>query len=381
MIRVAAYLPDGRTGPGRLAEVELEATVTGPAELALPQLTVRDERGGELLDPTGTLVYDPAAGGGPLAGATADRQARAFGITNTAYHAHRALHFATRLLGRPLPHLLVRIGVHNAPKRWGGGHYRLPGAATPAEPYDVAPTGEVHLGGGRTFLHGPAGAAGGGPPAEQGQAAPDGVTRYFHVPAHNASIIYHEVGHHICRHTADFRVNRSRPPGEQHNGKVALDEGTADFLAAVLLDTPDIYGWHRGHIPQWDPRRRRLDPRWTMAYLRPGNGGQAHANGTIWASALWSARERVLTEGSTPDEFARMLLNGLTGLGTGEGPVAEERDKRNRFSELLSELAAADSALAPTVLAAMADHGILPEGRNASLRERMQAGTDPAVVT
>ncbi|MCQ4082345.1 hypothetical protein NGB36_17500 [Streptomyces sp. RB6PN25] len=365
MIRVAAYLPDGRPGPGRLAEVELEATVTGPAELTLPHLTVRDERGGDLLDPADTLVQPPAAGGGPLAGAQADGRARAFGITNAAYHARRALDFAARLLDRPLPHLLVRIGMHDAPKRWGGGHYRLPGAAMPAEPYDVSPTGEVHLGGGRTFVH-----------------SPDGCdARYFHAPAHNASIVYHEVGHHICRHTADFRVNSSRPRGEQHNGKVALDEGTADFLAAVLLGTPDIYGWHRGHIPQWDPRRRRLDPRWTMAYLRPGNGGQAHANGTIWASALWSARERVLAEGGGPDDFGRMLLGGLSRLGACEGPVSEERDRRNRFSELLRELAAADPALAPAVLAAMADHGIFPEGRNAHLRERMRAGSNAAVVT
>jgi hypothetical protein len=371
MIRVSAYLPDGRPGPGRPAEVELEATVTGPAELTLPHLTVRDERGGELLGRTDALVHDPAAGGGPLAGVAADRQARAFGLTNAAYHADRALHFAARLLGRPLPHLLVRIGVHNAPKRWGGGHYRLPGATAPAEPYDVTPTGEVHLGGGRTFVQAPD--AAGAP----GAAGP----RYFHVPAHNASIVYHEVGHHICRHTADFRVNRSRPQGEQHNGKVALDEGTADFLAAVLLGTPDIYGWHRGHIPRWDPRRRRLDARWTMAYLRPGNGGQAHANGTIWASALWSARERVLAAGGEPDDFGRMLLTGLSRLGACDGPVAEERDRRNRFSELLRELAAADAALAPTVLAAMAEHGILPEGRNAQLRERMRAGTGATVVT
>ncbi|MEU1627638.1 hypothetical protein ABZ746_20365 [Streptomyces sp. NPDC020096] len=361
MMRVAAYLPDGGTGPGRLAEVELDATVAGPAELALPEVTVRDERGGELLHGP-DLVYEPAAGGGPLATAEAERQARAFGLTNAAYHARRALRSAAALLEAPLPHLVVRIGAHSSPTRWGGGHYRLPGETSPPEPYAVAPTGEVHLGGGRAFVPGPG-------------------TPYFHAPAHNPAIVCHEVGHHICRHTADFRVNRLRPPDDQHSGKVALDEGTADFLTALLLGTPDIYGWHRAHIPEWDPRRRKLDARWTMAFLRPKSGGHAHANGTIWASALWSARDRVLADGGDSDGFNRMLLRGLSGLGRSDGPVQEERDRRNRFSELLRELLTADPVLAPAVLAAMADHGIHSQGGNAELRARIRSTSTPVVTT
>jgi hypothetical protein len=351
MMRVAAYLPDGRPGPGRPVEVELEATVTGSAELVLAELTVRDERGGELL--TGPdLVFEPSAGGGPLAADVADRQARGFGITNTAYHAQRAMRYAARLLGSPLPYLTIRIGAHADAARWGwgGGHYRLP-STSQDEPYTVDPAGEVHLGSGRAFLGGPR-------------------EPYFHAPAHNAAIIYHEVGHHVCRHTADFRVNRQRPMHEQHNGKNALDEGTADFLAAVLLDSPDIYGWHRGHIPEWDPRRRRLDTRFTMAYLRPGSGGQAHANGCIWASALWSARGRVRADGCDGDQFTAVVLRALARLGRGDWPVPEEQQRRNQFSVLLRELLAAAPRLAPAVEAAMAGHGIHPQGTNPQLRER-----------
>ncbi|MCQ4040675.1 hypothetical protein ACFOSC_22215 [Streptantibioticus rubrisoli] len=360
-MRAAVYLPDGGIGPGRLAEVELAAEVAGPAELALPEVTVRDERGGELLHRP-DLVYEPAAGGGPLAGVEAERQARAFGLANVAYHARRALRFAADLLGAPLPHLVVRVGAHSSASRWGGGHYRLPGDTDPPEPYPVAETGEVHLGGGRAFV-------------------PGTGTPYFHAPAHNAAIVYHEVGHHICRHTADFRANRLRPPDDQHSGKVALDEGTADFLTALLLGTPDIYGWHRRHIPQWDPRRRQLDARWTMAYLRPKSGGHAHANGTIWASALWTARGRVLAHGGDGERFDRMLMRALSGLGSCDGPVEREQDRRNRFGELLGELLAADAELAPVVRAAMADHGIHTEGSNAQLRARMRGTSTPAVTT
>ncbi|MCQ4079375.1 hypothetical protein NGB36_01820 [Streptomyces sp. RB6PN25] len=362
MMRVAAYLmgdhprTDRRTGPGLLAEVDLDATVTGPAELTLAGLTVRDERGDDLFGGAGTqaCLFGPAAGGGPLAGPEAEHQARGFGVTNTAYHAARALGLAARLLDRPLPPLLIRIGPHSVFGRgWGGGHYRLPGAASPPEPDLPETGGEIHLGTGRRFI-------------EDGDPR---RPRYFHVPTHNPAIIYHEVGHHICRHTADFRANRLRPPLDQHNGKVALDEGTADFITAVLLGTPDIYGWHRGHVPPWDPRRRRLDARWTAAWLCPG-GGQAHANGTVWASALWTAHERVRQADSA--DFTRALFTAMNRFGSHEGEVTEEQRRRSRFSQLLRELLAADPAIAPTVTAAMADHGILPYGRNCELRARMQ---------
>ncbi|SDM36631.1 hypothetical protein [Allokutzneria albata] len=348
MIRGLAYLPDARLGPGRLDEVVLEAAVTGPAELTLPEVTVRDERGGELLCGS-DLVFAPMAGGGPLTDAEADRQARAFGIVNTAYHAQRMFRLVCRLLETPLPRLVVRIGVQCTSGRWGGGHYRLPGSVPTPDEHTSSVAGEVHLGGGCGFIRAPGG-------------------RYFHAPAHNAAIVCHEVGHHMCRHTADFRVNGLRDRFAQHSGKVALDEGTADFLTAVLLSTPDIYGWQRGHLAPSDPRRRRLDARRTMAALRPRGCGSTHANGTIWASALWSSRERLLANGADSDSVTRALLLGLVRLGSGRAP--KERRRRKQFSALLRAISEADAVNGPQFLAAMAEHGILPEGTNAELRDR-----------
>jgi hypothetical protein len=359
MTRAVVYLPDGRPGPGRLGEADLDVWRRGPAELVLPEATVADERGGQLFADTsgGALVFDPAAGGGPLAESGKDLQARAFGVTNTAFHVQRALRLVATLLGRPLPHLRVRVGMHGQPRRWGGGHYRLPARSLPEESDQPDADGEVHLGGGAVYLH-----------------MPDGP-RYFHAPAHNAALIYHEIGHHLCRHTADFRLNRMRPRDRQTNKKVPVDEGTADFFAAALLGTPDIYGWHRHRIPEWERRRRKLDPRWTMAQFVGGTQKDPHADGTVWASACWSARQRVAASGVDPARFDAMLLRGLDLRGSAAIAVRDLealRDRRN-FSGLLASMAQADPQLAPMILAAMEGHGIRLGANNAELSEAVRA--------
>jgi hypothetical protein len=342
------YLPDRHGRPGQLAMVDLDVVEMGPAELVLPEATVRDERGGQLFGGS-PLVFDPAAGGGPAAGPAAEVQARAFGVVNAAFHAQRALQYVSALLGHGLPRLTVRIGLHG---RWGGGHYRLPAGAGAGEPETLAPAGEVHLGGGAGFLTVP----GGG--------------RYFRAPAHNTAIIYHETGHHICRHTADFRLGKLRPPQRQANAKIALDEGTADFLTAVLLGSPDIYGWHRAHLPPSDQRRRMLDPRWTMAHFRGGPGSDPHADGTVWASACWSARTQAAAAGARPARFDAALLRGMDRYGAQARELTEEELRQRRhFARLLAGITGADPPLAPVVADAMARHGIYPGATNAALQE------------
>lgn len=374
-ITVSAYLPG--EGPGQLASVPLDVVSRGPAELVLPEVTVRDERGMRLLDAggSGDLIVDPAAGGGPLGSAAADRGARLFGITNVAFHAQRAMRESADLLGHPLPHLIIRIGLHESPRRWGGGHYRVAARSyDPPEPAptEVSPDGEIHFGGGSGFLPG-----GSGDP-------------YFAAPSHNLPIIYHEIGHHVCRHTADFRLNRLRPALGQTNKKIALDEGSADLFTAIMLGQPDIYRWHRSAIPTWDRRRRMLDPRWTMASF-DGGRTDPHADGTVWASACWSARELVAEAGHGRARFDRMFLRGLvrsgqlayaeTGGGrsnqSGEVGGAErssEALKRRRYvSWLLESMLEVDPELTDPVLAGMAAHGIRTGASNVELREAARA--------
>ncbi|WP_433293467.1 hypothetical protein ACQPZQ_07670 [Pseudonocardia sp. CA-142604] len=366
-VAAGVYLPDGCGGPGVYREVGLEVVAVRAAGLVLPEVTVLDERGGELFT-GGSLVCDPAGGGGPLAGAGAARSARAFGVVHTGFHVQRALRWWGRVLGRRLPPLVVRIGLHEHPRRWGGGHYRLPGGGAQADPDALTPTGEIHLGGGAGFVAIP----------QTGRTTTDaggGGGRYFHAPAHNTAIIYHEVGHHVCRHTADFRLNRLRPPWAQTNKKTALDEGTADVLTAILLNTPDIYGWHRGDIPTNDQRRRRLDPRWTMAHFHGGAGQDPHADGTVWASACWSARHHLITTGTDPARFDTLLLRGLdhTGTDTTGGLTDDTLRKRRHFSRLLTAMTHADPDLAPHLLTAMAHHGIHPGLSNHDLSQAARA--------
>lgn len=356
-MRVRVHLPRGAAGPGEPTETALDVTAVSATSLGLPEVTVRDESGQALLD-DGDLRFDPAAGGGPLAPPEAQRQARAFALVNTAFHAQRALKLAAALLGRPLPRLLVRIGLHHEQRSWGGGHYRLPAASYSELPETgpVQPQGEVHLGYGRTYLPVPA-------------------PRYFHAPGHNAAIIYHEIGHHLCRHSADFRLNRLLPPAAQTNRKIALDEGTCDFFAAVLLGSPDIYGWHRARVPVWRQDRRCLDPRWTMACFHGGRDRDPHRDGTIWASALWSARSAVQLAGHDPVRFDAMVVRGLDRFGHADCDDRSEAVLRRRrhFSRLLAAIVGTDHELAEPVLAAMAAHGIRLGASNAELRERARA--------
>jgi hypothetical protein len=227
------------------------------------------------------------------------------------------------------------------------------------------PTGEIHLGGGSSLV-----------------SAPNDGEPYFAATSHNLAIINHEIGHHICRHTADFRLNRLRPEAAQTNKKVAVDEGTCDMWTAIMLDTPDIYGWHRSSIPEWDRRRRMLNPQWTMAGFQGGRG-DPHADGTIWASACWSARLRTIEAGFEAERFDRMLLRGLevswerslaaTLSGADDEQFRLALKQRRYLSSLVEALLAADPELTDPVLAGMAEHGIRIGASNVELREATQA--------
>lgn len=368
VVTVSAYLPAAGSMPGQLSEVPLDLVSRGPAELVTDEVTVRDERGVPLFDDRdGDLTSDPAHGGGPGADPARDLAARRFGLTNVAFHAQRAMRDAAELLGHPLPGLLIRIGMHESPRPWRGGHYRV--RARTYDPPEAGPartTGEVHLGGGTGFITGR-------------DAVP-----YFAAPAHNLAIVYHEIGHHVCRHTADFRLNGLRPLHAQTNKKVAVDEGSCDVFTAIMLGKPDIYGWHRAGIPEWDLRRRMLDPRWTMARFE-GGSSDPHADGTIWASACWSARERVAAAGHDRSRFDRVFLRGLelsarmagTSRSPAGGPDREALKRRRYFAAVLDAMLLVDPELTDPLLEAMARHGIRPGATNVELREEILSVTSP----
>ncbi len=301
-------------------------------------------------DAEGDLLFEPGRGGGRM-----DRvlladpefrwryeQAAHFGEVNAYHHVDRMAEYIGSLLsdlGAPaLPPVTVLVNAHHAAtgengirdgvrrlKRWvpfQGGHYRLPSDRPRSNPpppvmpdedegplprgrwrkYSIVerdpihPDGEIHLGPGWKLLrYGALVECAGGP--------------YRANASHNPGIIYHEYGHHVTRHTADFSMNARRRPGNQRNAKTALDEGTCDYLAAAMMQTPHIWAFHHRH-DSMHAHRRSLQSRRTM--LDFDAGADPHDNGTIWASALWDLRQQIARhEPPSARELDRAVLLGL----------------------------------------------------------------------
>jgi hypothetical protein len=306
-------------------------------------------------------------------------QAAHFGEVNTYFHLDLIASYIDgllRQLGAPsLPRVTAVVNAHHAVTeragirdglergdRWlpfQGGHYRLP-----AEHYDlhehepISPDGEIHLGPGRNLLqYGALVEAAGGP--------------YRANASHNAGILYHEYGHHITRHTADFRVNALRSPTRQNNRKVAIDEGTCDYLAATMLGTPHIWAWHLRHDDEVIHPRSLVSSK-TIADYDTSPAADAHANGTIWAAALWDLRTqlgRIEADGVRRTDL--MVVQALLLLGqlmdtSSEKTVNELRRLRKRFEIGAGAMLQADEVLhsgrhRELIRAAFSQRGVEPQ--------------------
>jgi hypothetical protein len=271
----------------------------------------------------GTVCFDPSKGGmrtrenRRARGAFNELVAEAnrFGMVNAYAHTDAAARYVNRLLsdlGAPsLPKVGVVVGAHfgswlpgygqgDGDLRSGklrpmsGGHYRLSTRTTVVpEPGPISPTGEIHLGPSRyrkPFAGWPA---------------------YLRNAAHNPAIVYHEFGHHVCRHTADFRCNAERAPYKQRNGKPGVEEGICDYLAASLLGSGRPYGWYRAD------RGSRRDVEELRHAVDADDGADAHAVGAAWAAAFWQCRVSLLEAEviGSPEDHDRALVQALLGVG------------------------------------------------------------------
>lgn len=308
-------------------------------------------------------------------------QASHFGEVNSYFHLDRIASYVHDLLREldapPLPRVTAVVNAHHAVTerdgirdglrrgdRWlpfQGGHYRLPSQRHDlAEHEPISPDGEIHLGTGRNLVqYGALVEAAGGP--------------YRANASHNAGILYHEYGHHITRHTVDFRANNLRRPDRQNNRKVALDEGTCDYWAATMLGTPHIWAWHLRHDDRVTHPRSLCSPK-TMADFDLGPTADAHSNGTIWGAALWDLRTRL---GKIEMEGVRrtdlLILKALLLLGRmpkdeGDTTIQSIRRIRKSYAEGLSALLQADEILNAR------------RHREAILETFFQRGIQPAMV-
>ncbi len=339
-------------------------------------------------DANGDFLFEPGRGGGRidktlLADPGLTRryiEASRFGEVNSYYHVDRVGAYVDSLLGElaapSLPPVRVVVNAHHAAteregirdgvrrtRRWvpfQGGHYRLPSSCdastippavlpTVYEPpgafrkYGIVerdpihPDGEIHLGPGWKLLH-------------HGALVDCAGGAYRANASHNAGILYHEYGHHLTRHTADFRANSLRPADRQSNVKTALDEGTCDYLAATTMRTPHIWAFHRRHDGAYSHARSLSSPA-TMSSFDADSGANQHANGTIWAASLWDLQ--VHLAGDDPGavrDVDRMVVLGLILLGRRRGSeesptTATLRRARRDFSTALQCLLEADGAL------------------------------------
>ncbi len=286
----------------------------------------------------GTLCFDPSKGGTRTrenrraSGAFNEivAEANRFGMVNAYVHTERAMTVANQLIGEAggttLPPVGVVVGAHfgsrlpgfaegDGDRRSGelrplsGGHYRLSTRTTGVpELLPVEPTGEIHLG------------------CSRYRKPYAGYQSYLRNAAHNPAIIYHEVGHHLCRHTADFRLNAERPPNEQRNGKTGIEEGICDYFAAALLGSGRPYGWYRAD------RGTRRDPDLSRHLSDLATHHDAHGEGAVWAATWWRARSQLVASEllASPGDHDRCLVQALLHIGTIAGPGDRSRRRRER---------------------------------------------------
>ena len=349
-------------------------------------------------DEAGDYLFEPGRGGGRM-----DKhmlpppdfkwryvQASRFGEVNTYFHLDRVATYVHELLREldapPLPFLTGVVNAHHAAteqdgirdgvrgrNRWlpfQGGHYRLPSRRYDMPEYKpIASAGEIHLGPGWQLL-------------EHGALVEAARGRYRANASHNAGIIYHEYGHHITRHTADFRANNLGPPDQQNNRKTAMEEGTCDYWAATMLGTPHIWILHRRHDDR-EIHVRSLTSRKTMEDYDTGPRADVHTNGTIWGAALWDLRTQLAaTEPEGIRKTDLLVLKALLLMGKlrprwQETSVASVRLARRNFDVGLTSLLLADEQFnrcqhRETILGIFGKRGIHPapsfrQGRHGEL--------------
>jgi hypothetical protein len=303
-------------------------------------------RGGERIDQKEFLVEDSLS---------IQRAPIHFGEVNTYFHIDRIASYVDSLLAElgkpPIPPVLAITHAHggvmevdgsvDGMARSGrmrpmqGGHYRLPAVRYDnLEPFPIVANGEIHLGPGYSLL-------------SHGVLSKYHGTKYRHNASHNAGIIYHEYGHHLNRHTADYQGNRFRDGGRQTNRKSAIDEGTSDYWAATVLGDPHIWVLSR------KTSESRLHPRdlrssKTVQEIDRAIVGDPHEAGTIWAAALWDFRSSCpLAEQEVANTADRIVLQAMLLLGENRSLISHKRnhDFVDSFSQGLTAMLQADEQI------------------------------------
>lgn len=293
-------------------------------------------------DPNGNYIFDPGQGGQRLdrpvlvasSNDPTEHDPIYFGQVNTYFHVDRIASYVDSLLkelgSSSIPQVRVVTHAHSAVMKFDGlvdgiarprgvrplqgGHYRLPARRyDDVEHFPIVETGEIHLGPGYSMLN-------------YGALADFHGSAYRHNASHNAGTVYHEYGHHLNRHTADFQGNRQRNVLRQTNRKSAVDEGSSDYWTAVMLGQPHIWAWNRrGSASELHPRDLRS--RKTLNSAVRSSATDPHEIGTIWAAALWDYRNSIHDSRSADVRIADLtVIQAMLLLGENEDLVSHNRE-------------------------------------------------------
>ncbi len=367
---------------GRFVVVRNATELVDPEADGPPGSAREQSIGDAEADEFGDFLFEPCRGGGGMGKAgLADAESRRrhieasrFGEVNAYYHVDRLAAYLANLLdslgARPLPRVVVVVNADQAAPRRGRDGLRRPfqggrylrtsrrGDTAPDDPNGIEPEGEIRLGPGRGLT-------------KWGALAEAVGGRYRLNASHNAGIIYHVYGHHLTRHTADFRGDAPRGPGRQDVKKIAMDEGTCDYFAAVMLGSPHVWAWHRRH-DEGVVHERSLWSRKTMRDFDHDPRVDAHSNGTIWGAALWDLRADLAARDGLQGAIRadRLVVEALLTLGRSTRPGIERTAKsphraREPFGVGLAALLDADWRLSSgadraSILAAFEPRGVHP---------------------
>lgn len=334
-------------------------------------------------DQNGDFLFEGGIGGGRLdLHPVADREMRRryveaahFGEVNSYDHLQRIASYIESLLQdlgeTSIPGVIAVVNAHDAIRRFQGycdgvmrsgrivafqgGHYRRPSSRyEPLEFSEIREDGEIHLGPGRQLV-------------DSGALFEVADRRYRANASHNAGILYHEYGHHIHSHIADFRLNNLRPSNDRDNRKPAIDEGTCDYWAATMLQCPHIWICHKRHDETTIHPRSLASPKTMDDYVLSGD---PHSNGTIWGAALWDLRCKLASsdiEGSRQADLLILKMLILIGASVDHASTRRrsQRNLRASFSHGLSQLIKAAELLyggshIPVILTCFAKRKIVP---------------------
>lgn len=125
----------------------------------------------------------------------------------------------------------------------------------------------------------------------------------------DGDIVVHEYGHGLSNRLID-PVQANGLQGIQSR---AMGEGWSDYFAATYFDDDIMGEYVTGNAVRGIRNHRYEGHPWTYGDLctKHSNGCEEHADGEIWAAALWKMRSNIIDNGGTAATADQLVVDGL----------------------------------------------------------------------